>query len=68
MKHKLTREEAVLQPHYSGERSKSFWSFVNRLCVVRGDLTLYRIGCYLQYVEGRALRELNDAAKKERKQ
>ncbi len=58
---KRNREElerqCSFQPMYSGDDSERFWSTVRR----SPNRTLYVLGCALQDLEGRVLREVNEA-------
>jgi len=56
----MKKKRPEFMPHYAGHLSRRFWDAVNGT----EDMVLYHLGCVLQEVELRVLRELNAYPKK----
>lgn len=56
-------EEALVKPHYSGDKSEKFWKQIGQL--KQGDhREVYALGVALQDLEGRVLTALRNAKRR----
>lgn len=57
----MTEKLWLIQPRYSGERSRDFWQMVNHDVSEGDEDRLYALGVALQNLEHQVLKDLNES-------